>query len=358
MSSLTNRLLVFLLAIGISAMFAQGVDDQLGKLAGSAGKAYISPLVTNIGVNLNSGWLNKAPEAKRIGFDLEFGFVGMLSQAPTDQGDFTLSSTFRFSKSQAEDLTKSVTDADIRNQVIQQITSTDMPVTIYGPTIAGSSKRTIKVLFGPNGGQKFDINSAFPVTVVLPSQEVDLGVSGKIGGWKQIPLAAPQLKLGTLFGTRAILRFLPSVSMGDSIGDFSYIGFGLEHNVTYWLGDILPVDITAGFLTQNSKLGKSITFKATSYGLNVSKNFGWGPLKITPYAGYLMESSSMSVNFDQTIQTYGGGTQTSNIAFDVDGGGKSRVNVGAYLKIWILGLNAEYAMAEQKTFSASLLLNF
>lgn len=354
MSRISVRVLVMLLALTAGVTFAQNLDESLQKLAGSAGKAYISPIVTNLGVNLNTGWMNRAPEKKRLGFDLEFGMVAMSSDfTKVSAKTFSLSSAFRFDKSQAMELTVGVTDVDIRNQVITQITQQDMDVTIAGATIAGSAGDRIKVLFS---GKTFTINSAFPVEVILPAQEIDLGVGGLMGGVESLPSVAPQIKLGTVFATKAIFRMMPEIELGDSIGKFNYFGFGLEHNLSYWL-EFIPLDIHAGFLTQTAKIGDAMKFTGTTYGLNVSKKFGFWLMTVTPYAGFAMESSMLSVNLTRKLET-ATGTQETKIAFDAEGEGKSRFTVGAYIKLFLLGLDLEYSAAKANTMSASLMFNF
>lgn len=355
MSYCTMCVITLLLLFGHGAALAQGLDEQLPKLAGAAGKAYVAPLVTNLSVSMNSGWLNRAPAKTRLGFDLEFGVVGMASSLTSNTAkSFSLTSTFRFSKSQATELISSVTDVDARNDLLQQLTSQDFTVQMFGATIAGDFSNTIKVFFPQ---KDFTVNGPFPVTVTLPSKSIDLGVGGLLGELKYLPAAAPQLKLGTLFGTRAVLRLLPEVSLQDSLGKFSYLGFGLEHNIAYWLGPLVPVDITAGFLTQTSKLGNTMEFTSTTYGISASKYFGGFGVGITTYAGFSLETGSLSVNLVQKIQTYSG-LQETKIAFDVESEGKSRVTVGAYIKIFLLGINLEYAAAKVGTFSGSLLFNF
>lgn len=342
----------------LSLTHGQNLDEQLEKLAGSAGKAYITPLVTNLGVNYNSGWMNRAAEKKRVGFDLEFGLVAMSSDfSSADAKSFSLSSSFRFDKSQAMTLTESIEDPDVRNEVIAQITTQDLDVRIAGATITGSAGNRITVFFP---GKTFTVNSSFPTTVTIPQNQIDLGVGGLMGSMKSFPSAAPQIKLGTIFGTRAILRYLPETDLGDSLGKFSYSGFGLEHNLSYWLDSYLPmvpVDISAGFLTQSSKIGSTVEFSSTTYGLNVSKKLGFWGMSVTPYVGFAMESSTLSVNLVQKLETLTG-VQEIKIAFDSEGAGKSRFNAGAYIKLFLLGLHIEYAAAKANTISGSLMFNF
>ena len=358
----TLRLFVFFCTLTVGLSFAQGLESDLSKLGSLAGKAYISPIVINVGVNLNSGWMNTAPAKKKFGFDLEFGFVGMYSSF-SSEGDnlFSVDGTFRFSRSQLLEITKDVSDPAVREDVINQLLVRDMPVRISGATIAGGEKDNIFVLFGANGPENVEVNGRFPVTVTLNPKLVDLGVGGLLNGMKRIPGAAPQLKIGTVLGTRAIIRMVPEIKLGDSIGTFSYFGFGLEHNVAYWLEPLtgkLPLDITVGFLTQNAKLDKSASFSATSYGMNVSSKFsllGW--LDVTPYTGFMLESTKLSVNITKQIDTPNG-LQSANIAFDIEGENSARFVLGASFRMAIINLNIEYAAAKASTLIAGLSFQF
>lgn len=341
---------------------AQGLDSDLSKIGSLAGKAYISPIVSNVGVGLNSGWMNTAPAKKKFGFDLEFGVVGMSTNLDAGpNSSFSVDGTFRFSRSQLQEITTGVTDAAIRADVINQLLVRDMPVRIYGATIAGSKYDNIKVVFGPNGDEVLTVNGAFPVTVTLPSKEIDLGVAGLLYGANKIPSAAPQLKIGTLFGTRAVLRMVPEMKVGDSLGTFSYFGFGLEHNLGYFLESFtgpLPVDITVGFLAQSAKLDKTSEFSASSYGMNVSYKVGLlGWIDVTPYAGFMLESTKLSVNVSKKIDTPNG-VENATIAFDVEGENKSRFTIGANLRLLFLNFNLEYAAAKSGALSAGRMVKF
>ena len=59
---------------------AQTLEETMVKLAGDAASAYVNPIVTGFGANLNGGWFHKAPAASIFGFDLEFGLVGIPSE--------------------------------------------------------------------------------------------------------------------------------------------------------------------------------------------------------------------------------------------------------------------------------------
>ena len=142
-----------------------------------------------------------------------------------------MSSTYRFSAEQAGSLPikPAVTDITLRNLVIDAITAKDFPVVLYGPTITGSKDRNVKIVFSPNGTESLQINDPrypFPVNVNIPSKTVVLdGVTGIMDGFPLFPSAAPQLKLGTLFGTQAILRLVPPIKVSDELGKFQLYRF-------------------------------------------------------------------------------------------------------------------------------------
>lgn len=362
MSKSTIRIFVLMLAVLAGVSHAQGLNSDLSKIGSLAGKAYISPIVSNMGVGLNSGWMNTAPAKKKFGFDVEFGVIGMSTNLdPGGNSRFSVDGTFRFNRSQLLQITSGVADASVRADVINQLLVRDMPVRIYGATITGGKYDNIKVLFGSNGDEVVNVNGPFPVTVTLPSKEVDLGVAGLLYGASKLPTGAPQLKIGTLFGTRAIIRLVPEIKVGDSLGTFSYFGFGLEHNLGYFLESFtgpLPVDITVGFLAQSAKLDKTSEFSVSSYGLNVSYKFGLlGWMDVTPYAGFMLESTKLSVNVSQKIDTPNG-VETATVAFDVEGENKSRFTIGANLRLLFLNFNIEYAAAKAGSLSAGLMFKF
>ena len=44
----------------------------------------------------------------------------------------------------------------------------------------------------------------------------------------------PQLEIGSLFGTEALIRFIPPVNMGSNIGKFAFWGIGLKHSISQY----------------------------------------------------------------------------------------------------------------------------
>ena len=338
------------------------LNESLSKLSQSAAINYLQPGFDPFGISMNGGWLGKAPKPVMMNFDLEFGIVAMGTFTKSTPSSFDMSSTYRFSKEQAGVIADQAgitanTDITLRNEVIDAVTAKDFPVVLYGPTITGSKDRNVKIVFSPNGTENLQINDPrfpFPVSVNIPSKTVVLdGVTGIMDGYPLFPSAAPQLKIGTLFGTQAILRFVPSIKISNDLGNFSFTGFGIQHNPNVWLGYDLPVDISLGFLIQKVKVGDIVEIKAASYGINVSKTIGVGLFSVTPYVGALLESSSINVNYNQIVEAVTG-PENVNINFSLDGANKSRLTAGARFHIAVVDLTVDYNIGKMNSVTSGL----
>lgn len=352
-------LLIFFAVPGLS----QNNDDEdlqavMEKLARDAGKAYVAPMTSGFGVNLNSGWFHRAPSAKTFGFDLEFGVVAMATLFREENKMFSSSGEFQFDFDQADLLAQqawqsagspaSPTQNDVRTAIINQI----FRVSFDGPTVIGRETDSLHVVFP---GKQINVNS---FNFNLPAQSFTLGVTGLLEEAPALPLAAPQLTIGTIFGTQFTFRYLPEIKIDDQIGNFKYFGFGIQHNPMIWLGgeDVLPFDVAVGYFTQSMHVGSLMEAKATAFGLNTSIRLGWGFLNITPYAGFMLESSSISFAYDYSINDSGNNPVQQRVTFDAEGENTSRATFGASIKILFINVNADINLGKYKAFSGGIMI--
>lgn len=331
------------LFISFSAfIFAQSLEETLSKITGDASKSYVAPISSAFGANLNTGWVHGAPSAKLFGVDVEFGFVAMATFFSNENKTFSSSGNFRFDSSQAEIIIPANITGAQRTSIRNEIISRDFNVEISGPTIVGSNSDTVKVVFpgaviqGQTLGQK---------TIVLP-------VTGFLEELPALPLALPQVTVGTVYGTSVSLRYLPEIQINSDLGKFKYFGFGLQHNPGAWLPVPLPVNVSAGFFTQTMEVGKIFKTSSTMFGLFASKRFGPGAFNIEPYAGFALESSKIDVSYDVEFDTPTG-PQPSTVSYTLDGENSARFILGATLKLGIFGISVDYNMAKYSSISGS-----
>jgi Family of unknown function (DUF6588) len=371
-------LLVLGLLLATMTLFAQsssdnssGFEGTVSKLAGDAAKGFVQPVVTGFGADLNGGWFHKAPSATMAGFDLEFGVVAMGAFTTDNDKTFSANGAFQFSggyysgdllnnpqgiKSQAELIAENIPNWNNpltpHQQIINKIAATQFQVGISGPTIVGSKSDTVKVSIP---GQDIDLGNNQTYHIQDNTQTIN-GATGVLDGRSIIPLAAPQLSIGTLVGTQLTVRWLPQIDAGSNIGKIKYFGFGIQHNPGMWFPTPLPVDLAASFFTQDLKIGSVFDTKTTAYGINVSKRFGPGAVNITPYAGFMIESSKMTVTYAYTYTADPNLPPISDqINFEVDGANKTRLTLGVSIKLLFLNINADYNLGTQNSATAGLM---
>lgn len=378
-------LAVFLFAVASTTNVQAAQDEEgeleesLKELTESAASAYFGPVVTPFGMNLNGGWFHKAPPAKIFDLDLELGVVGMATFLPDDV-DTTFSVTdqnFTFSLSQAELLTEFIfsdpaysglpaaVQSAIQQELINQITGQEFTVGISGATIVGLEEDTIKIDFSE---ETFDVDvPGYTGSVPVPAQQLDLGFGGLsfLADISFIPLAAPQLGFGTVFGTRATIRYIPTVDLSsippfslfleEELGKISYFGLGLQHNPGVFFPTPLPVDVAVAFYTQTLKIGADfLEVKTTAWGLNASKQLGIGPINITPYAGFMLEKSTIDIAYQYEIE--GVGTpQEIPIKLHFEGENKSRLTLGLSLRLLLFNINADYNIGKYNSYTVGFM---
>ncbi len=347
MKNLYSFFIIILIVSFGGIVKAQNLSETLSNLSSDAASAYVAPIVSGFGADLNSGWVHKVVPANKFSVDIELTFVGMGTFFNDANKTFASSGKFRFSREQALNMTTNISNQTARNAVVDQIISQDFEVGIAGPTIVGGKDQNVVVSFP---GKSF--STAYG-SYTVPSQKIITGVVGYLENLPILPLAAPQLSIGTVYGTALEFRYLPTVQLNSDLGDFSYFGFGIQHNPAVWLDNPLPVDLSVGFFTQTLTVGSIFKSTAAAFGINASKTFGSSMLGVTPYASLMLENSEVTVSYSQKVDTQAG-QQDVNVSFDLKGENSARFTIGASFALAILNINVDYTLAKYNTASAGL----
>lgn len=334
------------------SLWAGDLDETLESLSGDAAKSYVSPVVSALGSDLNGGWFHKSPKSKFLGLDFEIGIVGMLTMMGDEDEHFAVTSDFQFNYDQAEMLVEGVNE-DIKPYVIEAIMEQEFEVGISGPTVAGPNDEYVLVEF-PEQEIVYTDDMGNSGSTMVPGNVIDTGVYGLLDGAGALPMFAPQISIGTVWGTRLTARALPPFDVKD-LGEVSYFGGGLQHNIKAWMPLPMPVDVSLAAFMQSLKLGDYVTADGFSAGLNVSKTFGMKMLSVTPYAGYMMEKYSMDFSYEyQLAEEY----DPVNIDFSVDGKNENRLTLGASFKLGFSHFNVDYNIGEYNSVTMGLAFAF
>jgi len=345
---------LFLLTTGISA---QNLDETMKSLSETAGKAYVKPVVNGFGADLNGGWYHKAPRAKLFSIDFEFGVVAMGSLFEDKDKSFATSGTFRFTKDQAATLVPTSLPISVQNSLINTIINKDYTVTMSGPTVVGDKNDNIKIVFP---GDVINVPSVGNQTIA--AKTIDITDAKGLIDFRAVPLAAPQVTVGTILGTQAAFRYLPELDLSKfsdkiTIGKVKYFGWGVQHNPKAYMFKFIPLDFSLSYFTQKLNVGEILEATASAYGINVSKQLGPGWLNITPYAGYMLEKSTLKFKYDYVIDT--ATNKMQSVAFEMDGENENRITLGLGLKLLFLNITADYNIGKVKSATVGLwLLSF
>ncbi len=351
-----NLLPILFSLILLSAFFncAYPQDDlntNLSKLTQDAAGQYVAPLISGFGADMNSGWLSRIPDAQIFGVDINFRIIGM--GAFFDNANKTLSANtnFRFNRNEAELLTQNITDENIKQEVINQILSQDFNVGIQGPTAVGKKNEYITVIFK---GHTFLVNGE---EVNVASTKFKTDVYGALGDLPFMPLAAPQLTVGTVLGSCLSIRYLPSVQFNSDLGKMNYFGIGVMHNPNVWLGGTLPVDLGIGVFIETMNVGDIFKSKATQFSLFAGKTLGPSFFNVQPYAGISVETSTIKVNYIEKFITPLG-EKSEDISFDLKGDNTFKFTLGTSFKFSLISLNVDYSLASYSTLSIGIGVDF
>ncbi len=291
-----------LLLFCASPLLAQ-IEDHISAYTGENATGYLNPLAGAIGTTLNSG-LWRSASIPKAGFTiaLEFPIVGLYFG--DDDKTFGATTEAGFSPTQ----------------------------TVDAPTVIGDTKA---VIVSGDGGTQFAFPGGF-----------DVG---------SFALTVPQLRVGAVFGTEAMIRFI-AFRIGDSdIGDVSLFGLGFRHSISQYMGPLPPVDLAASFFYQSFKLGENESgddlTKTNTYSFGVQASKHILPI-LTPYTGLYYNSYNMDVTYESEVA---GEEDPIDLTFD---DGFVQWTIGLELNLAILNAFVEYNVSNYSNFAFGLGLGF
>lgn len=275
---------VFAIAALAQPVHAQ-LADNLGALTGDNAKGYLGPLPKALSSTLNSAIFQTGNVPKHT-FNFAIGVklmgVGFKDEnrtyAPTAPPGFT----------PTED--------------------------VQAPTVIGSTEAVAQAgqggstLYHPGG---FDIN--------------------------EFAVAVPELAMGSVFGTRAVVRWI-SADIGDSeLGKVDYLGYGAQHSISQYFPS-MPIDLAAGFFIQSFDLGDDlVTSDAVHFDVTGSRRIGM----LEPYASLGYDTFDMDAKYESTS------TPGDNISVKFDKESNAHVTLGVQALLGFARLSGQIDIAAE-----------
>ena len=225
--------------------------------------------------------------------------------------------------------------------------SFNIGVKVMGVTLDGDRTYSPKDPPGfDSGGQPFEAPTVVGDVNAVAQQGQGGATLYHPGGFDidNFGVAVPQLEIGNIAGTRAVVRWI-SLDLGDTeLGKFSLFGVGGQHSVSQYIPG-LPVDVAAGFFYQGFKLGDQDLIETSAWhaDLTGSKRFGM----IQPYIGVGYDSFKMDVNYEDA-------SSGQAVAVDFDPETNAHFTAGAALLLPFMRLTGEFNAAAETGVAVGL----
>jgi|WetSurMetagenome_2_1015567.scaffolds.fasta_scaffold209612_2 hypothetical protein len=272
---------------------AQGdFQTTIQQYTGTSVTGYIQPVADMFGANMNSGFFHSA-DVPRWGFHFKLEIIGMASLVDDAQKVYTANAPPGFT-----------------------------PGTFETSTI-----------FGGTGGTVKDTRTGF----------VYRGSDG-LFNTKFFPLAAPQVEVGDIFGTRLLLRLIltPEFNNGD-VPKLTYWAIGAQHSVSQYF-PFLPLDVAGHIVYSKLEFGDIVSAKGMSIGVDASKTWAI----FTLYGGLAWESSSLGLSYQPDDKTM------PAVDLTLDGKQVFRAKAGLHIGLGPLGLFGDANFGSVTVLSAGI----
>lgn len=300
---------------------------------------YLNPAMVGLMYSMNGGWATTAKVHKKFGFDLTIGV----------NASFVPDNAKTFAFVPADYSFVSLPNGESQLQTVMSENDVETAVDISIPNGDGSFK---VASFNMPGGIAKDLPAS-----AVPGPNVQLG-------------------FGLPFKTDIKVRFVPSLSFDDDL-EAGLIGFGLQHDLTQYLGPIdnLPLSISVLGAFTNMKVAYAINdedttdnvavtngeaeFKVNTWTIQALGSLDFKLITVYGSVGYNNGKTTAKMKGDYTL-TYdiedSNGNQIGtvdetvsnpiNIAFEANG---MRATVGTRLNLGIFKIFADYTFQNYNT---------
>jgi hypothetical protein len=295
-----NRRIAVVLALALAATAAVAppagaqLQDNLGALSGDNARKYLGPLPDALSGTMNSAIFTtgKVPMVG-VTFQLGIKLMGVKFDdadrvfTPTDPPGFTSVAPYQ-----------------------------------QAPTIIGA-------------GAAVTQNGQGGTTVYYPGG-FDIG---------EFAFAAPQLSIGSVLGTRAVVRWAAGDFSSDNfIEKVSFFGIGAQHSISQYL-PALPLDLAAGVFYQTFKINEDLLeSKALHFDVTGSKDFAL----LQPYAAIGIDSFKLDGRYEDATNP------GNNISVDFDRKTNVHLTAGVLANLPVVKIHAEANIAATNGLAVGL----
>lgn len=303
------------------------VRDFGGELFRLNSVPYLNPLVQLLNSMTNSRFYHTAEVAKKNGFYVRIGIHGMAGFVNPDQ--FTFAPQVPRAELDINKLGQYVTllptvqirdtaglaSYALRVVINDGIRDGQIQLPAASSTFFGNIQQRFSLpktyfrqrLTNPTANDPLALVPASVRLSILPAIERlpnDFPLpSGQNLTW--LPLAVPQIEIGSLAGTELLVRFLPQLNWGNNIGNFGFWAVGLKHSISQYWKDA-PLELALQGVYQNTTLtntigvtGAKLRADANIFNVNLHASKRWGDFEL--YGGAAFDYLGINASYTFSI---------------------------------------------------------
>jgi hypothetical protein len=336
----TKLLIIGALALSGTAAHAQLNFDEIIKAQKNDAevllRSYMSPAFKAFSAGLNTGWYNTGKTHSLGRPDLTFTVNTVLIPS----SDRTM---------------------DLGSLGLQSVTYTQSST----PTFAGKSSLT-----------PAQLNVMAKHSLTQQDTAIASFTMPKGTGLGFLPVPVAQLGIGVPFGTDLIVRYIPTLTLGD--GSIGLFGVGVKHDIKQWIPGIsaLPFDwsVLFGYTSLNAsyrpepKTGSSsifndqeMTFNVSGYNLTTIVSKKLSVLTVYGGLGYDAASTTLKVNGTfPVVRSYNPDgtpkpeTVVNPVDVSINTSNGAKITAGFRLRFLVFTFHADYTLAKYPIATAGL----
>ncbi len=294
-------------------------QSDLGGALGDVGETYadgyVQPITDAFGANINSGLFRTADVGSGFIPGLPINVYLGVSTSAMFVSDAQESFVF-----EGEEITRGGQTATV------SVSSSDNRV----PTVFGENS---------NADLVFDYGVAGEEREQVPDGLANVPLA---------PLVIPQLGLGSVLGTDAQIRYLPTTDL-SGYGSVGFTGLSLRHDIDQWIPVPVPLNLAVqgswNQLLLEDADGNQVV-DASGWALNAQISKSVPVLPVTFYGGLQYENFGVDYEYTFTAPTPPGQpSQEEEISLSQDAATNVRGLAGITLSLAIIQINADYAIS-------------
>ena len=289
---------IALVSFAPTARAQSGLESAIDQYTATTVKGYIQPLADVLVANLSLGYIVNAAPSGRLSFGFEI--VSMAATIGDNLRTYTANTPPGFT-----------------------------PSTIQAPTVFGGTAPTVN---GPAPGVTYR------------------GADG-IYTSQYFPSAAPQIRVGGLFGTEIAVRYVSSTLIPvideNEFPELKLFGVGIQHSLSRYVP--LPVDVSIAASFNSLTFGDIVDLHSNAIGVNVGRSLGLVGISF----GVQSEGGSMNLKYTSNDPNAPG-----SVDVDLDVARTVRFRAGANVGLGFLKLFGDAAIGDITSYAAGLRFGF